>query len=146
MRKLLIGAMLVLSACAGQWKNTYVGGAAVKEFVTHTHKIAWSDPLNERANKCETDAAVASVKEYDACLSPYDRNDEVLKALKVYEIAAHSLTAALLATAPEGVGAIEREVLREEYRKLLRAARELIALFPEAEKYAKQLELITKGL
>jgi hypothetical protein len=137
--------LLLLSACAGPWKSTYTAGAVTAQFVDDTHRIAWSEPLRERAEACDNrlDPEVDTKADFDQCLGPYVANDDVLLALERYNAAADVLAAVLLATDPEKP---DRDKLVAAWADVLDAALDLIALFPEAEKYSAQLKTLTQGL
>jgi hypothetical protein len=137
--------LVTLSACAGPWKSTYTAGAVTAQFVTDTHRIAWSEPLRERAEECDKrlDPEVDTKADFDHCLGQYAANDVVLLALERYNAAADVLAAVLLATDPEKP---DRAKLVAAWADVLDAALDLIALFPEAEKYSGQLKTLTQGL
>jgi hypothetical protein len=141
----LIPILLLIPACAGPWKSTYTAGAVTAQFVTDTHRIAWSEPLRERADECESrlDYEVDTQADFDECLGVYAQNDQVLEALEVYNAASEVLEQALLATDPEKP---DRVALISAWADVLDAALHLLALFPEAEKLAGQLQTLTAGL
>lgn len=126
--------------------NTYRGAVITKEIVTEAHAIGWSDPLRERAQECDTEAN-DTVAKLDECMAPYTRenNDKVVKALASYKAAASALTTILVAAEknPEG---LDRDALRSAMDDTLKAARELVALFPEANEWLGRLEMLLKGL
>lgn len=139
---------VVLSGCAGTYLNTYRAAAITRDTVTEAHKALWSGPLNERADECERDLGEDySLEEIDACMKPYtlDNNDKVVKALAAYRAAASTLSAILIAAEknPEG---LDKEALRDALGQTLDAAKDLIALFPEAQQWLDRLEMLLKGL
>lgn len=151
MKKLAsLSLILLLSACAqnSAYLKTYRAGVITKEIVTDAHKELWSDPLRDKAEVCsQAVPADASVEELEQCLDPFtkDRNDKVVTALAAYKTAATGLTAILIGAEknPDGV---DKVALRKAIEDTLAAARELIALFPEAQQWLDRLEMLLKGL
>lgn len=147
MRRLIPILLISLAGCASAWKATYTGGAVTSQFVTDTHRIAWSEPMRERTQECndKLDPEVNTKADFDACTDPYTAsgNAKITNALRIYNAAADVLAEALLATDPSKPNKAE---LVKAWGDVLSAALDLVRLFPEAEKYVNQLELLTKGL
>jgi len=138
----------LLTGCAGAYLNTYRAAVITRDTVTETHKTLWSDPLNARADECEKDlGGEYTLEEIDACMKPYtlDNNDKVVKALAAYRTAAASLTAILIAAEGDPDG-IDKDALKAAMADTLAAAKDLIELFPEAQKWFDRLEMLLKGL
>lgn len=137
-----LGACIaLLSGCAGTWQQVYAGAAATADYIDSAHERGWSNPLNQRVDECaESLPSTATGDDVDACLGPYAANPEVLTALERYNAAADVLSATLLATDPNGD---QTEVLAA-WSAVLAAARELVALFPDGERFLRQLDAIAR--
>lgn len=138
----------LLTGCAGAYLNTYRAAVITRDSVTEAHKALWSAPLNERADDCERElGGEYTIEEIDECMAPYtlDNNEKIVKALAAYRTAAAGLSAILIAAEgnPDGV---DKEALKQSLYTTLDAAKELIALFPEAQAWLDRLDLLLKGL
>lgn len=135
--------VVVLSGCAGAWQGTYAGAKTLAVYVEDVHKNGWSEPLNAQVDECEESLAEdASMAEVDECLGEFGvANPKVVKALEVYNEAAGVLGAALLATDPNSK---DQSAVVEAWADVLAAALDLVALFPEGEKFVKQLKVIAR--
>jgi hypothetical protein len=129
------------TACASTWRTVYAGSSAAADFIDRTHARAWSEPLNKRADECEETLPEDRISaDVDACLGVYTRNPDVLAALERYNAAADVLAAVLLATDPE---AKDQAAILAAWADVLAAARDLLALFPDADKHLRQLDTLT---
>lgn len=139
--------LATLSGCANAWKTSYVGGAVAADFVVDTHKQAWSEPLNARAEECDAtlDPETDTKADFDECMGVYasEHNSKVVRALEVYDASASVLAQLLLTTDPENP---DEKKLLSAWGNVLNAALDLVSLFPEGEKYARQLRTLTKGI
>lgn len=135
-----LALVLALAGCASTWKAVYAGARTSADFVDQTHERAWSLPLGERVDECgqilPPDASRADV---DACLGVFVANPKVLEALVAYNAAADVLAAALLATDPE---AKDQSAVLDAWGDVLAAARDLLVLFPDGERFVRQLDAI----
>lgn len=133
---------LNLSACTTTWQGIYASASVSADFIERTHAKGWSEPLRARHADCDatlpddrTDADV------DACMGQYAaRNPDVVVALEHYNAAADVLATVLLATDPNDRD--QADVL-EAWGAVLGAARDLLRLFPDADKHLRQLDAIT---
>lgn len=142
LQSLTLTASLLVTGCASTWQAVYAGASASADYIDRTHAKAWSEPLRERAEECDetlpddrTDADV------DACLGVYARNPEIVAALERYNAAADVLAAVLIATDPT---AKDQSAVLAAWGDVLEAARSLVALFPEADRLLRQLDVITR--
>lgn len=137
----LVGAC----GCANAWQTSYVGGSAAAKFVTETHKIAWSEPLNAKTRECDPahNPKIQSEKDLEACLGIFTRNPEVVAALKKYNATAEILEQILLATDPNKPDSAK---LLAAWNDVLDAALDLVDLFPDGARYTHQLRILTRGL
>ena len=135
----LVFSFVLLAACAHDpYVNTFRAGVITQQIVTESHHRLWSDPLNARIEVC--DAAVpdgASVADLDRCMEPFTRenNDKILKTLASYNLAAAALSAALLAK--------EKDL---PISAVVKAAEDLVALFPQGLPWLNRLKMLLKGL
>ena len=137
-----LAVLLSLTGCAGSWQNTYAGAKTLAVYVEDVHENGWSKPLNAKADQCEASLPEdASAAQVDECLGPFVHNDKVVDALEAYDAAAEVLGAALLATDPSSK---DQSAVLEAWGDVMSAALDLIALFPEAEKFTKQLKTIAR--
>lgn len=129
MRKaVLLFSLATLGGCGGSLqkahKTAYIGGAVSKNVVEESHKI-WSEQLNVRADGCE--AAAESRAEFDECLGPFARNDDVVIALTAYNKMAELLFTVL--ANPDST----KEQILDTLGRVLEAAEALLALMPDGE-------------
>ena len=82
----------------------------------------------------------SDVATFDECLGVFAHNDEVVAALERYNAAADVLAATLLATDPE-TG--DPSTVLSAWAAVVAAALDLVALFPEGQTLARQLEQLT---
>ena len=149
MKKLVVVLTLVSGCASGNaYVNTYRAAIITKDVVTEAHQLLWSDPLREKAEEC--DEAIpdnVGVEALDLCLKPFTKeaNDQVVAALSAFRTAAQATSAILLAAEknPEGV---DKAALNESIQATLAAARDLVKLFPEGEKWLAKLDMLLKGL
>lgn len=147
LKTLFILLCLLTTACSSAWKVAYVGGATTASFVTDTHREAWSLPLNHKAAECANalNPQTTTKKDFDRCMSPYtaENNKKVQEALVAYNAAAKVLSELLLATDPKNP---DKKRLLSAWEDTLKAALHLVGLFPAAEKYTNQLQVLTNRL
>lgn len=133
--------LLALAGCANGWQAVYAGARATADYVDATHERAWSEPLRERVAECDATLPEARTEaDVTACVGVYSRNPEVVAALEKYDAAADVLAAALLAADPNG----DQTQVLAAWADVLAAARELVALFPDGERYLKQLDALAR--
>lgn len=139
----LVLVSVFLFGYAGAWKGTYAGAKTLAVYVEDVHENGWSEPLNARVDECEESLADdASLAEVDECLGEYgEANPKVIVALEAYDAAAKVLGAALLATDPSSK---DQSAVVEAWADVLAAALDLVSLFPEGEKFVKQLKVIAR--
>lgn len=132
---------LALTGCAGTWQGVYASASATADYVETTHERAWSEPLRERVAECDHDLPDDRTEaDVVACVGVYARNPEIVAALEKYDAAADVLAATLLATDPNG----DQAQVLAAWADVLAAARELVALFPDGERFLKQLDALAR--
>lgn len=131
--------LLALTGCAGTWQGVYAGASATADYVETTHERAWSEPLRVRVKECDA-LPDETTDQVLLCLGPYAANPDVLAALEKYDAAADVLAATLLATDPNG----DQTQVLAAWADVLAAARELVALFPDGERFLKQLDALAR--
>lgn len=131
---------LALTGCASVWQSVYATSHATADYVETTHERAWSEPLRVRVKECDVLPDETPTDQVLLCLGPYAANPDVLAALEKYDAAADVLAATLLATDPNG----DQAQVLAAWADVLAAARELVALFPDGERYAKHLDALAR--
>lgn len=144
---LMMGLIVLASGCGAShtYRRAYTVGAVTKEFVTTEHQH-YSEALQARLATCDPDrnpdAAVRTKRDFDECMGRWfrsDRAETVAVALGTYHAAAEVLTTVLLretATPDE---------IRRAQLALVRAARDLIALFPEGKRVLDKYDMLVPG-
>jgi len=161
----LLLALCFFCSCAGAYKNSYVVGTTVKEFVDETHQV-YDTQAHKQLATCDPDrnpdSRVETQGDMDACMGPAFRlstQDKVVQALAVYRAVAIAFTAVMLgceppddiptdpeATPPKVYAAtcVKKTFTDKELRvwrsKLLEAAIEALRSFPEADEKVQKLE------
>ena len=141
MKRLIIPALLVLSACAGTYKHSYVTGAITKEFATESYGI-YSDHLNEKIEECDPDNndAIKTKSDFDECLGngfKASDHDKIKKAVEIYHSAAKVHSDVMVAAASSD------EDRKAATQKLVESALALIALMPNGEELVKKFKRIS---
>ena len=110
----------------------------VETVVDEAHRVQWSAPLREAAEKCN----LPTRAEILACLDPYtpDNNAKVVAALEAYSAAA---TLAGAAVVNENASP---DVVRESIVTLTREALSVVELIPKASSAAATLKQILETL
>lgn len=138
---------LFASACASKSPaiRAYRAAALTKEIVTEAHKVAWSDPLNKRADSCKEDSSTKS--EFIDCVKPFtpENAEKVVKALEAYTKAAVALGASLKAY-EANKDSVDPKEIKNSAKELVNAAQGLLELFPKAKKWTDKLDILLKGI
>lgn len=161
---LFLALAFVLSGCAhGAYKVTYTAGATTTQFVKEAHTV-YDDEANARLDKCDPernpDNGVKTQADFDECMGPaytVEAQDKVVQALAIYNATMTLFSAVMLGCEPPPMPADPTETkpkfdaatcakrtftdkeLRAWRAKVIDAAFEALAVFPDADAKVKKL-------
>lgn len=153
---IIVGLAVLFGSCAASYKATYFAGTTARTLIDEAQE-QYSSMLHERIRFCDPNQNpniwVETQKDFYNCLGPefsIETQEKIVQALGSYTLAANAMSAVMIGCRPDdGVKIVDPKTCVKNtftaketrvYRaKLIQAAKDVLELFPGAERRIKRL-------